>query len=84
MLAVERIGNQSAQILAVEGRKDNLLHERSSLTDRLEFAHEWMGGRDLVVAIRADQQQVPHFRLGQQVFKQIERGRIEPLQVVEE
>ena len=43
-----------------------------------------MGGIDLVVAIGADQQQVPHLRLGQQILQQIERRRVEPLQIVEE
>ena len=43
-----------------------------------------MGGRDFVVTVGADQQQVSDIRLGQQVFEQIERGRIEPLQIVEE
>ena len=40
--------------------------------------------RDFVVPVGADQQQVPHIRLGQQVLEQIERRRIEPLQIVEE
>src|SRR4029077_16426188 len=43
-----------------------------------------MGGRDFVVPVRTDQQQVPHVRLDQQVLKQIERRSIEPLQIVEE
>ena len=42
------------------------------------------GGVDLVVAIGADQQQVPHVRLGQQILEQVERRRVEPLQIVEE
>ncbi len=43
-----------------------------------------MGGIDLVVPVGADQHQVPHVGLGQQILHQIERCRIEPLQVVEE
>ena len=46
--------------------------------------HKRMRCRDFVVPIGADQQQVPHIRMDQQVFEQIERGRIEPLQIVEE
>ena len=72
------------EIVAGEGRKDDLLHDRSGLADRLELAHQRMGGRDLVVPIGADQQQVLHIRLGQQVLEQIERRRVEPLQIVEE
>ena len=43
-----------------------------------------MRGVDLVVAVGADQQQVLHVGLGQQLLDQIERGRVEPLQIVEE
>ena len=43
-----------------------------------------MGSIDLVVAISADQQQVLHVRLGQEILEHIERCRIEPLQIVEE
>jgi hypothetical protein len=37
---------------------------------------------DLIVPVGADQQQVPHVHLGQQILKEIERGRVEPLQIV--
>ena len=83
-VAVERIRNQLAHVLVGERRKDDLLHERSGVSDRIERAHQRMGGRDFVVPVGADQQHVPHIRLRQQVFEQIERGRIEPLQIVEE
>ena len=43
-----------------------------------------MGGIDFVVPIGADHQQVPHIRPGQQILEQVERRRIEPLQIVEE
>ena len=43
-----------------------------------------MGRRDFVVPIGADQQKMLHLRLGHQVFEEIERGRVEPLQVVQE
>ena len=81
---VERIRNQPAQIFAAEGAKENLLDERSGFADRLEFAHQWVGRRDFVVPIGADQQKMLHLRLGHQVFEEIERGRVEPLQVVQE
>src|SRR5690242_9969359 len=43
-----------------------------------------MGGIDFVVPIGADQQQVPHLRLGQEILEQIERRRVRPLQIIEE
>ena len=41
-------------------------------------------GIDLIVPIGADQQQVLHVRLRQQILEQVERRRVEPLQIVEE
>ena len=43
-----------------------------------------MDGIDFVVAIGADQQEVLQIRPGQEILEQIERRRVEPLQVVEE
>src|SRR4029077_6307180 len=48
------------------------------------LADEWMGGIDLVIPVSPDQHQMPHVRLGQQVLQQVERCRVEPLQIVEE
>src|SRR5262245_38356698 len=60
------------------------MHYRSSLADRFELAHQRMSGIDFVVPVGADQHQVLHVRPGQQILYQIERRRIEPLQIVEE
>ena len=43
-----------------------------------------MGGIDLVVPVSPDQHQMPHLRLGQQMLEQVERCRVQPLQIVEE
>src|ERR1700722_10631662 len=43
-----------------------------------------MGGINLVVSVGADQQQMLRVRLGQKVLDQIERCRVEPLQIIEE
>ena len=39
---------------------------------------------DLVVSIGADQQQVPHLRVRDQVLEEVERRCIQPLQIVKE
>ena len=52
--------------------------------DSLELPHQRMGGSHFVVAISADQHKVPQIRPGQQILQQIERRRVDPLQVVEE
>ena len=81
---MESIGKQPCHVVTGKGRKGNLVHRRSRLTDRVELAHERMGGTDFVVPVGPDQHQVAHVRLGQQVFDEIQGGRVEPLQVVEE
>src|SRR6516165_487726 len=43
-----------------------------------------MGGVHFVVPISADQQQVLHVRLREEILHQVQRRRVEPLQIVEE
>ena len=43
-----------------------------------------MRGTDFVVPVGADQKQVPHFRVREQMLDQVERRGVEPLQIVEE
>ena len=83
--AAKRIGNQPSQVVtsrAARARSRCTFAPR--LADRLELAHQRMRGIDLVVAIGTDQHQMSHVRLGQQILEQIERRRVEPLQIVEE
>ena len=82
--AVKGVRQQLAQIVAPERGEHDVLHGRTGLADRIELAHQRVRGTDLVVPIRADEQQVLQIGLGQQVFEQIECRRIQPLQVVEE
>ena len=79
----ERIRDQPAQVFGRQRVKLDVLH-LSARSNCLQLAHERMRCRDFVVSVGADQQHVPHIRMDQQVFEQIERGRIEPLQIVEE
>ena len=83
-LAAKSIRNQLPKVLTGERRKHDLLHLSASGLDGVELAHQRMGRSDFVVPVGADQQQVLHIRPGQQVLEQIERRRVEPLQVVEE
>src|SRR5262245_37954927 len=70
-------------MLAGERRQRDFIDPAARVPDGLELDHQRMRGIDLVVAVGADQQQVPQIRVGQQVFEQVERRGIEPLQVVE-
>src|SRR5215469_8481014 len=67
-----------------QGRKDDIVHAGSALADGFELAQQRMRGIDCVVPVSTDHHQVLHIRLLQQVLEQIERRRVEPLQVVEE
>ena len=59
------------------------MHPRSVATDRVELVCQRMRRIDFIVSIRADQQQMLHVRLDQQIFQQIKRRRVQPLQIVE-
>jgi hypothetical protein len=70
--------------VTLEWRDDDFLDERSRVADCFELADERMGGIDFVAPVRADHEQVPHIRLGQEVLEDVERRCVEPLQIVEE
>ena len=83
-LAAKRIGNQLFEVLRGKRREGDLLHLSAFVLDRCELARQRMCGIDLVVAVGADQQQMVYVLLAEQIHEQIERGRVEPLQIVEE
>ena len=83
-VAAKRIRNELSHVFDGERRKRDLLHVRSRVPDRFELALQRMRRSDFVVPVRADQHQVRHAGWSQQIFEQIERRRVEPLQVVEE
>ncbi len=83
-VAAERIRNELPHVFARERRKHDLVHVRSRVPDCFELARQRMRRRDFVVPVRADQHQVRHAGWSQQIFEEIERRRVEPLQVVEE
>ena len=83
-LTMKSIRNQLSEVATSERLQGKLLHLSSGLADRIELAHQRMRGIDFVVAIGADQHQMLQLRPGQQILQQIERRRIEPLQIVEE
>ena len=83
--AVKRVRQQlHADQSRASGVSNDVLHCRSGLTDRVELAHQRVGGTDLVVPVRADEQQVLQIGARQQVFEQVERRSVQPLQIVEE
>jgi hypothetical protein len=83
-LAMQGIGDEPAYVLKPERRQQDILHRRARMADRRQPPHERVRWCDLVVAVGADQEQVMHIRLRQHMLEQVERRRIEPLQIVEE
>ena len=76
--------NQLAQVSMLERPQHDFLHDRAALADRRELPHQRMRRVDLVVPIRADEQEVLRLGLDEDVLQQLERRAIEPLQIVEE
>ena len=83
-LAAKRVRNQLPKVLSGERRQLDLRDLSAGGLDGVELSHQRMGGSDFVVAIGADQHEVLQIRPGQQILQQIERRRVEPLQIVEE
>src|SRR5262249_39911376 len=83
-LAPQGVRNQLPEMLSSERLKPDLLYPAASGLDRVELAHERMACRDFVVAVGTDEEKMAQIGSVQQVFEQIERGCIEPLQVIEE
>src|SRR5215467_1578927 len=83
-LAAKGVGNQLREMLSAERPKRDLLYPSAGGLDRVELAHERMRWSDFVVSVGADEEKIAEIRPAQQVFQQIERRRVEPLQVIEE
>ena len=83
-MAVEGVHKQLTQIIVAEWCEGDLLHCRSGLTDRFQLTYQGVGGIDLVVPIRANDQQVLQIVAGQHLFEEVECGGIQPLHVIEE
>src|SRR6266566_7674939 len=78
------IGGEQAEIVESERRQHDLLDPRSGFADRAQRPQKRVRGTDLVVPVGADQQQVPLFRVRDQMLEEVERCCIQPLQIVEE
>src|SRR6516164_11298983 len=67
-----------------ERPKRDRFYPAASGLDRLELAHKRMRCGDFVIAVSADEEKIAEIGPGQQVFLQVQRRRVEPLQVIEE
>src|SRR5262249_35440746 len=78
------VRDQLPEMLSAERPKRDLVDPSASALDRVELAHERMCCSDLVVTKRADEEKIAKFGPAQQVFQEVERRRVEPLQIIEE
>src|SRR4029077_820703 len=83
-LTAKSLRDQLSEMLWFERPERDLRHFSASGPDGVELPHQRMGGCDFIVAIGADQHEVLQIRPAQQILQQIERRRVEPLQVVED
>src|ERR1700682_2346572 len=77
------IGKELTDIGESEWGQHDLANPRSGFADRIQHPQKWVRRTDLVVPIGADQHQVPHLRVRDQMLEQVERRRIKPLQIVQ-
>ena len=84
-LAAKSVRNQlPLNALAARGASVISCYLSAAGLDGVEPAPQRMCGIDLVVPISADQQQVPHLRVRDQVLEEVERRSVQPLQVIQE
>src|SRR6516162_10097447 len=67
-----------------ERPKRDLVYRSASGLDCVEFAHERIRGSDFVITVGAYEEKIAEIGSVQQVFHEVERRRVEPLQVIEE
>ena len=67
-LAAKRIRNQLREVLMDKRCERDLRYLSAFVLDCFELAHQRMRGIDLVIPVGADQQQVLHVRVGQQIL----------------
>src|SRR6266853_6229933 len=79
---MQRIGDEPANIIELEPRQHDLMHPRIDSADRLQRPQKRVRGADLVVTVGANQQQVPHLWMRDQVHEEVERRCIKPLQII--
>ncbi len=81
--AAQGLGDEPGNIVEPERRQHDLMDRRAGCTDLVEGCDQRMSRIDFGVAVGADDHQVRHAFVGDQMLHHVERGVVEPLQVVE-
>src|SRR5262245_21065140 len=83
-LRMKRVGEPLDQIFRLERPKPDFWNKYAALANRRERPHQRVRRIDLVVPKRADEEQVLPLGLDEDVFQELERRGVEPLQIVQE
>ncbi|MNS97849.1 hypothetical protein D3C72_1321980 [compost metagenome] len=82
--AMERLGKQLLDVGAAQRRQLDVIDLDPGVADGQQLAGQRMGGIDLVVPVGAHQHQVAQVGTDQHILDQVERGGVQPLEVIEE
>ncbi|MNI20103.1 hypothetical protein D3C73_735620 [compost metagenome] len=80
---MQRIGNQPLDVRFGQRCQGDFVDAPAAIADGVQLARQGMAVVNLVAAVGAYQQQVLHVGTGQQIFQQVERCRIDPLQIIQ-
>ena len=83
-LRTQGVGDELSHVAGRERLERDLLDAPPGVADLRQRPDQRMRGAEFVVAIGADQEDVPHIRIGDQVFEQFQGRSVQPLQIVQE
>src|SRR5262249_2944882 len=82
-LAAKGVRDQLRDMLPAERAKRDLLYLSATGLDRVELPHHRVRCTEFVVAVGADNEKIAEIGPAKQVFQQVKRRRVQPLQVIE-
>ena len=80
----QRVGHELRQIVARERSHAQIEEPAFGIAQRLQSHGEPVRRQNLIVPVRADQQEMPHLRLQREPLDEFQRRRIQPLKIVDE
>jgi hypothetical protein len=70
-LTMKRVCDQLLQVVTSQRGKHDVMHDRASLSNGFQLAHQRMSGGHFVIAVGPDQHHMFHVRIREQIFHQI-------------
>ena len=81
---MQQLGHHEGHIVELKRLQDDLLHPTAGFMDARQPQPQWVCRRDLIISIRADNQEMSELWLSQHILDDVKRRCIEPLQVIKE